>query len=85
MLEAAEEDITFADAKFAVRGTDRAVGLKEVARTAFVPAGLPKGLEPGLYETGTFSPPADTWPTAATSARWRSTRPPALSAWRATW
>jgi carbon-monoxide dehydrogenase large subunit len=62
MLEAAEEDITFADARFAVKGTDRAVGLKEVARTAFVPASLPKGLEPGLYETGTFSPSADTWP-----------------------
>jgi carbon-monoxide dehydrogenase large subunit len=33
-----------------------------VARAAFQPARLPSGLEPGLYETGTFSPPADTWP-----------------------
>jgi carbon-monoxide dehydrogenase large subunit len=33
-----------------------------VARAAFQPARLPPGLEPGLYETGTFAPPADTWP-----------------------
>jgi carbon-monoxide dehydrogenase large subunit len=62
MLEAAEADITFADARFAVKGTDRAVALKDVARAAFTPASLPPGVEPGLYETGTFSPAADTWP-----------------------
>ncbi len=62
MLEAAEADIVFADARFAVAGTDRAVGLKEVARAAFQPAQLPPGLEPGLYETGTFSPKQGTWP-----------------------
>jgi carbon-monoxide dehydrogenase large subunit len=62
MLEAAEADITFADGAFSVVGTDRAVPLKEVARAAFQPASLPKGVEPGLYETGTFSPPSDTWP-----------------------
>ena len=48
LLEAAEPDIVFADGRFAVKGTDRAVVLKEV--------------EPGFYETGTFSPPADTYP-----------------------
>jgi len=62
LLEAAEADIVFADGKFAVVGTDRAVTIGEIARTAFQPAQLPPGLEPGLYETGTFSPPADTWP-----------------------
>ena len=62
LLEAAEADITFAGARFAVKGTDKAVTLKEVARAAFQPASMPPGLEPGLYETGTFSPPADTWP-----------------------
>ena len=36
--------------------------LKDVARAAFLPAQLPKGLEPGLYETGTFVPSNDTWP-----------------------
>jgi aerobic carbon-monoxide dehydrogenase large subunit len=62
MLEAAEADIVFADARFAVAGTDRAVALKEVARAAFQPAQLPPGVEPGLYETGTFAPKQDTWP-----------------------
>ena len=62
LLEAAEADVTFADGKFTVVGTDRALGLAEVARAAFQPAQLPRGVEPGLYETGTFSPPSDTWP-----------------------
>ncbi len=62
LLEAAEADIGFADGKFSVVGTDRALSLKEVARAAFQPAQLPPGLEPGLYETGTFSPRQATWP-----------------------
>ncbi len=62
LLEAAEADVVFADGRFAVVGTDRAVTIKDVARTAFQPAQLPPGLEPGLYETGTFSPKQDTWP-----------------------
>ena len=62
LLEAAEADVVFADARFTVRGTDRAVTLKEVARAAFQPAQLPPGVEPGLYETGTFAPKQDTWP-----------------------
>ena len=62
LLEAAPADITFADGTFAVVGTDRAVALRDVARAAFQPAQFPPGLEPGLYETGTFAPPADTWP-----------------------
>jgi carbon-monoxide dehydrogenase large subunit len=62
MLEAADADMAFADGRFTVVGTDRAVGLTEVARAAFQPGRLPPGVEPGLYETGTFSPPSDTWP-----------------------
>jgi len=62
LLEAAEADVSFGDGKFSVVGTDRALALKEVARAAFQPAQLPPGLEPGLYETGTFAPKQDTWP-----------------------
>jgi carbon-monoxide dehydrogenase large subunit len=62
LLEAAEGDLAFADGRFKVVGTDRAVGLVDVARAAFQPSQLPPGVEPGLYETGTFSPPSDTWP-----------------------
>src|SRR5512132_108440 len=62
MLEAAEDDLKFADGRFTVAGTDKAVALKEVARAAFQPTSIPKGMEPGLYETGTFVPATDTWP-----------------------
>src|SRR5206468_1200402 len=62
LLEAAEADIVFADGRFTVTGTDKAVAIKEVARAAFQPAQLPPGLEPGFYETGTFAPKQDTWP-----------------------
>ncbi len=62
LLEAAEADIVFADGRFTVTGTDKAVAIKEVARAAFQPAQLPPGVEPGFYETGTFAPKQDTWP-----------------------
>ena len=62
LLEAAEADIVFADGKFRVTGTDKAVAIKEVARAAFQPGQLPAGVEPGLYETGTFAPKQATWP-----------------------
>ena len=62
MLEVSEADITFGDGRFIVAGTDRAIPIKEVARAAFVPAKLPRGTEPGLFETGSFSPPQDTFP-----------------------
>jgi len=62
LLEAADADIAFADGRFTVAGTDRAVTLKQVARAAFQPNQLPPGMEPGLYETGTFVPKQDTWP-----------------------
>jgi carbon-monoxide dehydrogenase large subunit len=61
-LEAAEADIVFAGGRFSVAGTDRAVTLRDVARAAFQIAKLPPDMEPGLFETGTFSPPADTFP-----------------------
>jgi carbon-monoxide dehydrogenase large subunit len=62
LLEAADADVVFADGRFGVAGTDRGVTLREVARAAFQPASLPAGVEPGLYETGTFVPKNDTWP-----------------------
>ncbi len=62
MLEAGEHDIEFRDGKFAVAGTDKSVDLSQVARAAFVPAKLPKGVEPGFYETGTFDGGQRTYP-----------------------
>ena len=56
MLEAAEADIAFADGRYSIAGTDRAVDFRDVAKTAFNPAKLPKGLEPGLFETASWAP-----------------------------
>jgi aerobic carbon-monoxide dehydrogenase large subunit len=62
LLEAGEHDIEFKEGRFAVAGTDKAVDLVSVARNAFVPAKLPKGIEPGLYETGTWDGGERTYP-----------------------
>ena len=62
MLEAAEADIAFENGAFTVSGTDKSVGLQDVARTAFKPALLPGDIEPGLYETGTYNGGTPTFP-----------------------
>ncbi len=62
MLEASEADLAFVDGRFLVAGTDRGVTLKEVARTSYLVPRIPKGMEPGLFETGTFAPTQDTYP-----------------------
>jgi carbon-monoxide dehydrogenase large subunit len=62
LLEAAEADIAFADGAFRIAGTDRRVGIAEVARAAFNPAQLPPGLEPGFDESGHFTPATPTFP-----------------------
>jgi len=62
LMEAAEPDVEFDAGEFKVAGTDRSVTIKEVAKAAYEPDKLPKGLEPGLYESGTFSPENHTFP-----------------------
>jgi len=62
LLEAADQDIRFEEGHFSVIGTDRSLSMGEVARSAFQPAKLPDDVEPGLYETGTFTPKQDTFP-----------------------
>ena len=62
LLEAGESDIEFNDGTFAIAGTDRSMTITEVAQAAFMPGKLPAGVEPGLFETGTFSPKQDTFP-----------------------
>lgn len=48
LMEASEEDIEFADGAFRVAGTDRAIGIEELARRSYVPGALPMGEELGL-------------------------------------
>jgi carbon-monoxide dehydrogenase large subunit len=58
LFEAAETDVTFADGRFAVAGTDRHVTFADVARAAYVPHNYPLGeLEPGLQESAFYDPP----------------------------
>jgi carbon-monoxide dehydrogenase large subunit len=62
LLEAAPEDIRFAEGRFSVAGTDRGVALASVARAAYQPRQIPAGMEPGFSETAAFTPPAVTFP-----------------------
>ena len=54
LLEASEGDVEFKDGRFTIVGTDRAMGIHDVARSAFQLDKLPAGMEPGLYETATY-------------------------------
>jgi carbon-monoxide dehydrogenase large subunit len=59
LLEAAPGDIAFADGRFAIAGTDRALRFAEVARAAYVPHNLPLDrIEPGLQDTAVYDPPS---------------------------
>ena len=62
LFEAAEADVEFADGLFSVTGTDRRLGIEEVARAAFNPAQQAPGVEPGFAETGNYTPPQPTFP-----------------------
>src|SRR5438105_3458339 len=62
LFEAAEPDVEFADGVFSVSGTDRRLGIEEVARAAFNPAQQAPGVEPGFDESGHFTPPQPTFP-----------------------
>jgi aerobic carbon-monoxide dehydrogenase large subunit len=63
LLEAGEQDIEFKDGNFTVKGTDKSIALKEVAKAAFNPTKWPKGkFEGGLYENATFKAEKDTFP-----------------------
>ena len=62
VLEAAEGDIICEDGKFKIAGTDRSIDIHEIAKIAYNPMRMPKGIEPGLAETGTFKPDAPSFP-----------------------
>ena len=62
VLEAAEADISFADGKFTVAGTDKAKTIQEIAFAAYVPHNHPPDVEPGLEETAFYDPLNFTFP-----------------------
>jgi carbon-monoxide dehydrogenase large subunit len=55
----------FKDGRFVIAGTDRGLGIHEVAKAAFELNKLPKGMEPGLYETATYKAPSGNFPNGA--------------------
>ena len=65
LIEAGVGDIEFTDGTYVVAGTDKSIGLQEVAKVAFQPAKLPTGMEPGLYDENTFAPMEPTFPNGA--------------------
>ena len=54
-MRAAEGDIEFQEGQFIVAGTDRKVGITDVAKACYAPAGLPKGFGLGLDGFGTWA------------------------------
>jgi carbon-monoxide dehydrogenase large subunit len=64
-LECAATDLEFANGRFVVAGTDRAVGFVEIARAAHLGHDLPAGDEPGLMADATFDPEEFNYPAGA--------------------
>src|SRR5215468_8532227 len=66
MMEAGTHDVEFADGRFAIAGTDRSVGIVEVAKQSFEAAHLPGEMETGFSERANFGPPGcATFPSGA--------------------
>jgi carbon-monoxide dehydrogenase large subunit len=57
MLETAESDIVFENGFFRIKGTDRQVSLKEVAKASYAGIGVPPELGIGLSGTGSHPGP----------------------------
>jgi len=55
LLEAAPEDLELTPNGWGVKGTDKAIGLEQIAKTAYSPRKLPKNMEPGLEAQSTFN------------------------------
>ena len=63
LLEAAVEDIEYADGKFAVKGSpDKAKTIQEIALMAHVAWNMPKDVEAGLEASMFYDPPNFTYP-----------------------
>lgn len=64
-LEAAEEDLGYAEGKWTVKGTDKSISFGDVSLTAYVPHDYPEGLEPGLDFSSFYDPTNFTYPFGA--------------------
>ncbi|MCB0665688.1 MAG: xanthine dehydrogenase family protein [Saprospiraceae bacterium] len=64
-LEARPEDLSFADGKWTVKGSDKSVSFGDVALTAYVPHNYPSDLEPGMDFNSFYDPTNFTYPFGA--------------------
>lgn len=64
-LEAAEEDLEFAEGKWTVKGTDKSIAFGDVALTAYIPHDYPEGVEPGMDFSSFYDPANFTYPYGA--------------------
>ena len=63
LLEAAVEDMDYADGKFFVKGSpDKAKTIQDVALMAHVAWNMPEGVDPGLEESSFYDPPNFAYP-----------------------
>lgn len=63
LLEVSDADIEFEKGRFRVAGTDRQVGMGEIAREAYIPHNYPhERIEPGLDEMAFYDPTNFTFP-----------------------
>ncbi|HMM97064.1 xanthine dehydrogenase family protein molybdopterin-binding subunit [Phycicoccus sp.] len=56
MLEASVDDLEFAAGRFTVKGTDKGVGITDIALSIWTGHDYPEGLEPSLDADATFDP-----------------------------
>jgi carbon-monoxide dehydrogenase large subunit len=56
MMECAEDDLEYTGGRFRVAGTEKAVGIADVALAVFAAHDLPDGVEPNLDSEATYDP-----------------------------
>ncbi len=64
-LEAAVDDLEYAEGKWTVKGTDKSIAFSDVSLTAYVPHDYPAGEEPGLDFSSFYDPVNFTFPFGA--------------------
>lgn len=56
MLEASIDDLEFGSGQFTVKGTDKGVGITDIAGAVFAAHDYPEGVEPGIDAEATYDP-----------------------------
>lgn len=64
-LEAAVDDLEFAEGKWTVKGTDKSISFADISLTAYVPHDYPANLEPGMDFSSFYDPANFTYPFGA--------------------